>query len=769
MPFNVSVDDLQTETVTLDSGNSLTVTSNGELNVDGTAVEVETAAQNVNIDVEYGGIIDGSFNGINFLNGGQSQGVINNGGTIASESRAINLGGLFNQVNNFGTIVTTANPRNGTIYSDQTARAFTIENHKYALIDAGRGNQGDAISLQLGASVIGGIVNHGTIRGRGERSATTNSESSAVRLYWGNQSGSPISTFNGDIVNSGRLLAEEGTAILIEDQTVLNGEIRNSGLIRGDFRGINFANGGTSGGRVVNEYGGRILSRQRAINIGGAEVSIENAGRIQTLDSPTDGVIYGDQTAREISINNYKGGYIGSVAGTQGDAISLELGASVIGGIVNHGTIRGRGERSATTNSESSAVRLYWGNQSGSPISTFNGDIVNSGRLLAEEGTAILIEDQTVLNGEIRNSGLIRGDFRGINFANGGTSGGRVVNEYGGRILSRQRAINIGGAEVSIENAGRIQTLDSPTDGVIYGDQTAREISINNQASGVIDVGRGNQGDAISLELGANVEGSIVNAGRIVGRGAVSSTTNSQSSAIRLYWGNQTGEPVSVLNGNIENSGLLASQKGATVLIEDRTQLNGEIINTGFIQGGIYSEGRLAIDASEAEGSLTIANAGRINGDLRLTAGDDTYLGVQGRLRGTVFAGEGNDTLLGGDRKDSFVGGAGDDLLNGGGGRNFLEGGTGSDLLVSGNRRDTFIFGADLLQDTIADLDTIIGFDSFDRLDFSDYLGAGGSIQSVQITSTTQGDSLNIGLSSGDSLSITGDIVAAKNQVSDFV
>ena len=580
-----TVNGLQTQGITLGSNQSLSINAGGQLNVEGTAVAVDAAAQNVSINVQGNGIVDGSFNGVNFANGGQSQGTLTNNGIITSASRAVNLGGLSNQIVNSGQIVTTANPRNGTIYADQTARGFSINNTGSGLIDTGSGNQGDAISLQLGASVTGGITNAGTIFGRGPSSSTSNSESSAIRLYWGNESGSPVSIFNGNITNSGTLFAEQGSAVLVESQTILNGEIRNSGTI----------------------YGG----------------------------------------------------------------------------------------------------------------------------------------------------------FRGINFANGGTSGGSVVNESGGQILGNGRAINIGGAGVSVQNAGQISTFQTPSNGVIYGDQTAGVIVIDNQASGVIDLTPGTQGDAISLELGASVNGAIVNSGTISGAGAVSSTTNSQSSAIRLYWGNQTGVPVSVFNGSIGNSGQLTSEQGAAILIEDQTQLNGLIINTGLIQGGSTATGTVAIDTQNAEGVVAAINAGLINGDFLLSAGSDFYEGTQGGLSGSVIGGAGGDTLLGGAANDSFIAGAGNDFLDGAGGTNLLIGGTGSDTLISGNGVDIFAFGADLLQDATADIDVIANFTAGDILDFNQYLGAGGAISSVQ----TIGGNLNVILSSNDSILIGGDIAAASSQI----
>ncbi|MBE9031904.1 CHRD domain-containing protein [filamentous cyanobacterium LEGE 11480] len=570
-------------------------------------------------------------------------------------------------------------------------------------------------------------------------------------------------------VNSGGQLRVDGTAVAVErDATNVNVIVNNGAAVAGSFNGIHVSNGGIAEANITNR--GTISSDSRAINLGGNRNHLSNSGNILGTGNPRDGVIYGDQTANAINIENRRGGLIDVGAGNQGDAISLELGANVTGSIYNAGRIQGRGASSAATNSESSAIRLYWGNQTGEPISTLKGNIVNTGKLLAEAGSGILIESQTVLNGEIRNSGLIQGDFRGINFANGGTSSGTVINQRGGVIQSDSRAINIGGNNITIDNAGRIRTLDNPSDGVIYGDQTATSFTINNQRSGRIDVGAGNQGDAISLELGENVTGSIYNAGVIAGRGAVSDNTNSQSSAIRLYWGNQTGEPVSVFQGNIENarSGRLTSEQGATILIEDQTQLDGQIINQGLIRGGTYDAGRLAIDARNAEGSVNLLNGGRIQGDVLLSVGNDVFDNTHGRTNGNVLGGDGNDILRGGRRGDNLFGEAGDDILSGGRGRNILEGGIGSDTLFAGRGRDTFVFGGDIFTDAAHDTDVIRGFGRSDTLDLDGYAAAGGTVKSFSLGHTDDGLSLNIGLSSGDAVSVTGNIFSAFQQARQY-
>ena len=78
-----------------------------------------------------------------------------NNGRIISASRAVNLGGVFGTLTNTGLITTTANPRNGTVYGDESLQNFEIHNTSSGIIDVGVGNNGDAISLELGANLFG--------------------------------------------------------------------------------------------------------------------------------------------------------------------------------------------------------------------------------------------------------------------------------------------------------------------------------------------------------------------------------------------------------------------------------------------------------------------------------------------------------------------------------------------------------------------------------------------------------------------------------------
>ncbi|MCC5637385.1 hypothetical protein LC593_16360 [Nostoc sp. CHAB 5844] len=812
----------QPAVLTQNTFNQIDVRNSGLINSENTAIQVTGIASVINNN----GTINGGFNGINIVNASVASARINNTGLITSASRAINIGSTGGILINRGLITTTADPRNGAIYGDFTADNVIIENRTNGVIEVGAGLNGDAISLELGAQVNGSIINRGLIQGRGLPDGAPNNQTNqaaAIRLYWVPESGSHTSIFNGNIENSGTLAAENGAAVIIERYTQLNGSIINrgviestnlsngtgillvdgsevtgrivnSGIINGGRDGVNFANGGQVNGVLYNT--GIILSTSRAVNIAGNQVRVINNGLIATTAEPRNGTIYGDVTARNIFIENRANGIIEVDTGLNGDAISLELGAQVNGSIINRGLIQGRGLPDGAPNNQTNqaaAIRLYWVPESGSHTSIFNGNIENSGTLAAENGAAVIIERYTQLNGSIINrgviestnlsngtgillvdgsevtgrivnSGIINGGRDGVNFANGGQVNGVLYNTRNGVITSTSRAVNIAGNQVRVINNGLITTTAEPRNGTIYGDVTARNVFIENRTNGVIEVGEGLNGDAISLELGAQVNGSIINRGVIQGRGLPDGAPNNQTNqaaAIRLYWVPESGSHTSIFNGNIENSGTLAAENGAAVIIERYTQLNGSILNSGVINGGLTDNGQLAIAASEAVGSVTVRNRGTINGDILLSANNDTYNGQGGSVNGTVYGGDGNDTLIGGNQRDIFVAGAGNDSLYGNGGNDLLDGGAGSDILRGDGGADTFRFAGDIFQDGLRDLDTIVSFQSGDTFDFSQYFQVGGSVSFIR----NQQDLL-VNLSNEDFVVVRGNINAAEQQLS---
>ncbi|NER81467.1 MAG: hypothetical protein F6K42_18245, partial [Leptolyngbya sp. SIO1D8] len=117
------------------------------------------------------GSISGALNGITAIGDGLT---VRNSGHIESDSRVVDLsdgdGSLFR---NTGTLLGTGNQRNGTLYVDGTVDDLRVENTRSGVIDAGEGNLGDGISVQVGAAGDPSneginLVNTGLVQGRGD-------------------------------------------------------------------------------------------------------------------------------------------------------------------------------------------------------------------------------------------------------------------------------------------------------------------------------------------------------------------------------------------------------------------------------------------------------------------------------------------------------------------------------------------------------------------------------------------------------------------------
>lgn len=193
------------------------------------------------------GLIGGVSNGLYFGNatpagGGDFTGaVVNNNGSIESESRALNIDGTGLTVNNFGSILGTGDQRNGTVYSDGTADNYTFNN--FGLVDAGLGNNGSAVSLQTG-DVDGDVVSalivneeDGVFQGRGD-AVEGNTVGDGLRLF----SNQEDANFAGLVQNNGLIAGSEesdaAAGIRIDGGLNLLGAIINEGEITGIVNAI---------------------------------------------------------------------------------------------------------------------------------------------------------------------------------------------------------------------------------------------------------------------------------------------------------------------------------------------------------------------------------------------------------------------------------------------------------------------------------------------------------------------------------------------------
>ncbi|NET47922.1 MAG: calcium-binding protein [Merismopedia sp. SIO2A8] len=695
------------------TGETATVEINGARDVVRNNPSGEITAEQTGIEISgrrslivNRGLIDGGVNGVDFVNGGRSSGILRNNGTITSDSRAVNIGGRNITVVNRGQILGTGDQRNGTIYADATAENLRIINRNSGVIDAGEGNQGAGIALELGDVandvVRGTLRNRGTIQGRGQADPTTGLAGDGIRLYSGVEGGGTI--YRGDLFNRGNILSESSqgptSAIRISNGLRFQGRIVNTatGVIDGTQNGLYF---GDAEHDVTVLNRGTIQSASRAVNIDGTGITLNNIGSILGTGDQRNGTIYSDATADNYTIVNTTSGVVDAGATNNGAGIALQtgdaVGDTVTASIQNAGIIQGRGQASATSGQAGDGIRIFSGVVGGG--TTFQGDITNSGSILSESTqgptSAIRFSNGLSFNGTITNQvgGLIDGVQNGLYFGTG-SHNATVNNE--GTIQSASRAVNIDGTGIILNNIGSILGTGDQRNGTIYSDATADNYTIVNTASGVVDAGAANNGAGIALQTGDitgdTVTASVTNAGTIQGRG--SATGNQSGDGIRIFSG--VTDASTTFQGSITNSGSIIATDAGVEIVD--VTLAGSIENSGTITGT-----RAAIDASAAVGAVTVNNQGTLNGDVLLGSGNDTYNGSSGAINGSVVGGAGNDSLIGGPGSDRLVGGVGNDTLTGNGGA------------------DTFVFTpTDLGADIITDFQ-----DGTDILDVSALVAAG--------------------------------------------
>ncbi|WP_299490615.1 calcium-binding protein [Acaryochloris sp. IP29b_bin.137] len=726
----------QNSVVTEGGLNKVVVEQNASIDSNQTAIEANGVASTV----FNRGLIDGGFNGVSAT--GNRFRLINRG-TIESDSRAVDISdGDDSTVINSGSILGTDDQRNGTLYVDGTVDNFRLLNQRPGIIDAGEGNLGDAVSVQVGAagdptSERINIINNGLFQGRGDGpdvfangGRVTANGSSGLRFF--NGSGQPATSVSGSVINNGTITAEVNVGFLgglvVEDGVGFDGQIINGrdGLINGPRNGLYIGNADHD--LTIRNFG-TIQSGSRAVNIDGTGVDLLNNGTIVGTGNQRNGTVYSDATADNYRIFNGPNGVIDAGEGNQGAGIALQTG-DVAGDVVhstltNLGTIQGRGQAAANLGLAGDGLRIFSGVDGGGTV--YRGNIFNRGDILSESlqgaTAAVRFSNGLAYEGTLTNArgGLIDGAQNGLYFGDA-EHDATVINR--GTIQSRSRAVNIDGSGVDLRNFGQILGTGDQRNGTVYADSTAEAYSIFNGRSGLIDAGEGNNGAGVSLQTGDEdddiVEASLRNDGIIRGRG--NGVGNQAGDGVRLFTsvtgsttfagdldnrgqilGTDDGIDIQTgvtLDGDINNAGLIAANE---IGVNISGALNGELNNQGAITGGTA-----AINASAATAGVTVNNQGEINGDVILSNFDDIFNGTDGTVNGVIDGGGGNDRLIGSRQNENFVG---------------------------GNGQDTFVFGRNSGTDFVLDFSTVGEIDALDFSavfsDIDEILGVGGAATQV--------------------------------------
>ena len=631
--------------------------------IDGGQNGVEVNGEDAHIN--NAGLIVGGFNGVNFAFEGETDSFLFNRGTILSDSRAVNIDGDGVRVVNRGDIRGTGDQRNGTIYADASANNYEIEND--GRVDAGNGNQGAGISLQLGESVDAEVQNDGVIQGRGQAAASSNLAGDGIRLFSGVEGSS---TFTGQIRNRGSIDSEsdQGTTagLRVAEGVNFQGRLVNerNGVISGDQNGVYFGNDNHEDGLFVNR--GRVSSDSRAVNLDGDGLTFVNQGLVLGTDNQRNGTVYLDGTADDTDVRNH--GTIDAGEGNLGDGISVQVGSSSEDAlnenivVHNSGEIQGRGQAAfengaRVASNGSSGVRFF--NGSGEPEATVSGSVTNSGTITTEVDVGFLgglvVEDGVGFDGTITNDrrGVISGPRNGLYVGNAEHD---LTIENEGRIESGSRVVNLDGDFVTFNNHGDVVGTGNQRNGTLYVDGTADDVTITNSRRGDIDAGAGNLGDGIAVQVGSSSEDAlnenivIDNSGEIQGRGQAAFENGARaaandSSGVRFF--NGSGEPQATVSGSVTNSGTITTEVNVGFLgglvVEDGVGFDGTITNEAR---GVISGPRNGLYIGNAEHDLTVDNFGRIESGSRAVNLDGDFvtfnnhgevIGVGDQRNGTLY------------------------------------------------------------------------------------------------------------------------------------
>lgn len=313
------------------------------------------------------------------------------------------------------------------------------------------------------------------------------------------------------------------------------------------------------------------------------------------------------------------------------------------------------------------------------------------------------------LDNDISNNGVISGDIFGVNYDIGST--GRLENFS--TITSNLRAVHVAGDDVTVINYGEILGTADQFDGTLYLDAPGEQILVNNL--GTIDTGVGNNGAAVSFEVGDEdgdeVQVDLRNRGSILGRGVIEEGTF-VGDGLRFF---TVDFENTIANGDIFNRGDIIGSPDSTVAvgisIDNGVEFTGTIVNHGRIIGT-----EVAIDTRAASGQVSIRNNGRIEGDVLLSAGDDNFRGKIGLINGEIDSGAGDDYLETGRGDDVIIGGAGNDVINGGAGKDslvFADRSSSDFTIESRSGRRFFGGGATTLVDNLSgETDTLLNIET---------------------------------------------------------
>jgi outer membrane autotransporter protein len=352
----ISIGGAETSTCNLNTGDSLTVTNSGSINVsthDGVVVVSSTVDSLTN----NGSIFGGGIAGITL--GSSTVGSITNntGGSISGGSYGIYVGGnnsTVGSITNSGSI--SGSTYVGIFLNSGSTISGSITNNRGGSISGGS----TGINLGNGSTIYGGISNNGTISG---------GRSAGIALYY--------STVTGSITNSGLITANgafnnssRGAGILLSSSSSVGGIINNTGgTISGVLTGIALKNSSSVTGSITNS--GTISGGSYAI-YASANSTLANLD----LTGNNTAHLIGDVLAQNTDVTVKAGATFGNTNAFEVKSFTVESGATfnMGAGPNTSGMMDGITVSNGFTNAGTVAI-------ADATTATITGDYTQSGKL----------------------------------------------------------------------------------------------------------------------------------------------------------------------------------------------------------------------------------------------------------------------------------------------------------------------------------------------------------------------------------------------------
>lgn len=497
------------------------------------------------------------------------------------------------------------------------------------LIDGHIVNQGSiggvlqGIQFGSGARLTGGLTNSGVITGN-----------NAIELV--------NATLAGGLGNSGQVVGVNYG--LYVDPSIISGGITNSGLLQGTSSTGMLVSASTVIGGINNQVGGTITGGVYGIHFTQSAVvgGLTNTGTITGgdfavhLDYSTlsggltnAGVIQGGRTGINLNYSSLGGGIYnsGTISGVANYGITLSN-STLSGGLTNAGVILGNGGVRQNIHLINSVVI---------------GDIVNSGSVGGSR-TGISLNNNG-LTGGVANSGLVSGTQSGISLVLSTVAGG-ISNSATNTITGGQFGLYIDPSVISggITNSGLMQGTT----------QAGLFLSLSTVSGGVQNLSGGTiSGGATGVNLiGSAIVGGLTNSGLIAGT-SNALVVDSLSSLDRIVVaGNNTASfsgaviapdtPVTVAGGatyTLNSNFTVSGFNNAGTLVVPGSATATPVITGSFANTGTFSP---TVNSVTDYAQLTVTGVATLGGALNVLAQNSsvtTGATLTGLLRASTLTG----------------------------------------------------------------------------------------------------------------------------------